>query len=293
MKRLCNFYPLLFSLCLQVPVSFSANGQDSARKTLLVDLSYHSLNNEVVYLSVHAKTKEKGKFQPVGGARLRLYLDKDSAVCLAGEIVTDTKGSAITFLPPSLKNQWNSAATHMFIALSDEDGAFNPSRTEASVVKAHLEMDTGQGRTIIAKIVELKNGEWVPVKAVEIKVAIKRSGSDLAVSDKESYTTDSTGTISAEFHRDNIPGAKNGLLTLVAKVDDNDTYGNLRVEKTEPWGTVLKLSDTFDKRSLWAARFKTPLWLLLMEYSIFLSVWSVVIYLIFQIIKIIRAGRLA
>ncbi len=290
MNRLCNVYPLLFSLCLQLPVSFSVNGQDSARKSLLVDLSYHSLNNAVVYLSVHAKTKEKGKFQPVGGARFRLYLDKDSTAFFAGDAVTDTKGAGIVFLPPSLKTQWNSAATHTFIAVSEED-AFNPSRTEASVVKAHLEIDTGQGRTIIVKIVELKNGEWVPAKAVEIKVAIKRSGSDLAVSDKDSYTTDSTGTINAEFHRDGIPGDKNGLLTLVAKVEDNDTYGNLRVERSEPWGAVLKLTDIFDQRSLWAARFKTPFWLLLMEYSIFLSVWSVVVYLVFLIIKIIKAGR--
>jgi hypothetical protein len=291
MKRLCNFYPLLFSLCLQLFMGFPANGQDSAGKSLLVDLSYHSLNNSVVYLTVHAKTKENGKFQPVGGARFRLYLDKDSTACLAGDAVTDTKGSAMSFLPPSLKNQWNSAATHTFIAVSDAAGAFNLSRTEASVVKAHLEIDTGQGRTIIAKIVEFKNGEWVPVKAVDIKVAIKRSGGDLAVGDKDSYTTDSTGTVSAEFHRDGIPGDKNGLLTLVAKVEDNDTYGNLRVEKSEPWGTDLKLTDTFDQRSLWAARFKTPIWLLLMEYSIFLSVWSVVVYLVIQIRKIIKAGR--
>jgi hypothetical protein len=291
MKRLSNFYPLLFSLFLQLPVSFSANAQDSARKNLLVDLSYHSLNNSVVYLSVHTKTKEKGKFQPVGGARIHLYLDKDSTACFAGDAVTDTNGSAKAFLPPFLKSQWNSAASHTFIAITDGEGAYSPSRTETSVVKAHLELDTGQGRTIIAKIVELKNDKWVPVKAVDIKVAVKRSGSDLAVSDKDSYTTDSTGTVSAEFHRDGIPGDKNGILTLVAKVEDNDTYGNLRLEKSEPWGTVLKLTDTFDKRSLWAARFKTPLWLLLMEYSIFLSVWSVVIYLVWIIIRIIKAGR--
>jgi hypothetical protein len=55
--------------------------------------------------------------------------------------------------------------------------------------------------------------------------------------------------------------------------------------------TVLELTDAFDRRSLWAARFKTPVWLLLMEYSIFLSVWSVVIYLVIQIRKIIKAGR--
>jgi hypothetical protein len=291
MKSLFNFYLVLFSLCLQLHVSISANAQDSGGKSLLVDISYHSLNNALVYLSVHAKTKDKGKFQPVAGARFRLYLDKDSANCFAGDAVTDIKGSALTFLPPSLKNQWNSAASHTFIAISDEEGGFNPSRTEASIIKAHLEIDTGQGRTIIAKIVELKNGEWAPAKAVEIKIAIKRSGSDLAVSDKDSYTTDSTGIISAEFHRDGIPGDKNGLLTLVAKVEDNDTYGNLRVEKSERWGTALQLTDTFDKRSLWAARFKTPVWLLAMEYSIFISVWSVVVYLVFQIIKIIKAGR--
>jgi hypothetical protein len=287
-----SYYPLLLFLLIQLPAGIPVLAQDSTRKDLLVDLGYHNLNNRAAYLSIHAKTKVEGKFRPVKGARVRVYLDKDSAGLLAGDLTTDAKGEANAPLPPSLKDPWNRLATQTFIAVAEGDKEYNPARAEASVTKAHLQIDTTAGRGIVVSILELKNGAWTPVKGVEIKVGIRRSGSDLPAGDKESYTTDSTGKIEADFKRDGLPGDRTGLLTLVAKVEDNDTYGNLRVERSEPWGAVLKLTDNFNDRSLWAARFKTPFWLLFMEYFIFFSVWSVILYLISMLIKIKKAGRI-
>lgn len=291
MKRLQNHCKILFSLAVLLSAGLSATTQDSAKKDLIVSIGYHNVNNEWAYLSIAAKAKIEGKFQPVKGTRIRLYLDKDSAACLIGNLMTDAIGEAIATLAPSLKDRWNSAPTHALIAISEGDAIFNPTKTDATVTKAHMKIDTGAGRTMIVSLMEWKEGTWTPVKGVEIKVDIKRSGRDLSAGDKESYTTDSTGSITAAFNRENMPGDKNGYLTLVAKIEDNDTYGNLRMEKTVPWGTILNLSSHFNDRSLWAARYKTPIWLLLMEYSIFFSVWGVIIYLLIQFKNIIKAGR--
>ncbi|MEK7199532.1 MAG: hypothetical protein AAB212_06395 [Bacteroidota bacterium] len=48
--------------------------------------------------------------------------------------------------------------------------------------------------------------------------------------------------------------------------------------------------NTFDERTLFATRDKAPLWLLFLAGSIVVSVWSVIIYLVRQIIKIRKIG---
>ena len=140
-------------------------------------------------------------------------------------------------------------------------------------------------------MIELKDTAWVPVKGVELKVAVKRMDGDLNISETQSYTTDSTGAISAEFKRDSLPGDINSSLILVAKVEDNDQYGNLSVEKTVRWGSKFKYETNFYNRTLFARRGQSPMWLELMAYSIILAVWGVLIYLIIQLYKIKKIGR--
>jgi hypothetical protein len=131
----------------------------------------------------------------------------------------------------------------------------------------------------------------VAVKGVELKVAVKRMDADLGVSETQTYTTDSTGTINAEFKRDGLPGDSKGNLILVAKVEDNDQYGNLSVEKSVPWGAIPSYQTNFFKRTLFARRGQSPLWLELLAYSIIVAVWAVLIYLILQLNKIKKLGR--
>ena len=137
-------------------------------------------------------------------------------------------------------------------------------------------------------------GDWVPAKDVEMKVGVARSGGILSAGDEETYTTDSTGTVNAEFKKDSLPGDQKGNIALVAKVEDNDQYGNLLVEKTVPWGVALKPEKNFfDQRTLWTAQFRTPLWLMFMAYSIVIGVWGTIIYLISQLFKIKKLGKIS
>ena len=78
---------------------------------------------------------------------------------------------------------------------------------------------------------------------------------------------------------------------LVAKVEDNEQYGNLIIEKTVPWGIATRVDNSFfNQRTLWSTRFRTPWWLLFMAYSIVIAVWGTIIYLVLQIVKIKKLG---
>ena len=293
MKRLNN-YRILFLLGTFI-VSSAGHAQDSIAKQPLLDVNYFSYDNNIPYVQVMARLKQGRKFEPIKGVNIKLYLDSvSSSLLITDKAVTDETGKANAGMPTSLQKQWDASPTHKFIAEASGVKEFEGERGETEITKARLLIDTATGsetRNIIATFTALENGKWNPVKDVEIKIAIKRMDGNLTVGDEPTYTTDSSGTVTAEFKRDSIPGDAKGDLVLVAKVEDNDKYGNLSIEKTAKWGAPFAYHSTFNERSLFASRNKTPIWLLFMAYFIIGIVWGTLIYLVFQIFKIKKLGK--
>ena len=109
--------------------------------------------------------------------------------------------------------------------------------------------------------------------------------------DAETYTSDSTGVASAGFKRDSMPGDDKGNLVLVARVEDNENYGNLAVEKSVPWGKAVQAETHFWHRTLWSTGNRAPIWLLFIALSIIIGVWGTIIYIVRNLIKIKKMGR--
>jgi hypothetical protein len=149
----------------------------------------------------------------------------------------------------------------------------------------------GETRSIVVTVTALTDGKWLPLKDVEIKVGVQRLGGLLLVNDKESFTTDSAGQITAEFARLKLPGDDKGYLLLVAQVDDNETIGNTSATMTVPWGVPAVHEKNFFKRALWGTNHRTPVWLLVIAYSIIGTVWGVLVFLVFQLFKIKKLGK--
>jgi len=274
--------------------AFKAAAKEGEKGPLKVSIAYYSLDNTVPYLAVNAKCKVDGKFQPVGGATIKLYLDKDSTgkgLGLIATVVTGEKGKATADIPATLEKIWKASTSHTFIAVTDKTKDFDETNTELSIAKARITIDTADDKNVVATVSEFKDNQWVPVKGVDVKMGIKRLGGDLQIGEEQSYTTDSLGKVKGEFKKLGMPGDKTGNIILVAKVEDNDTYGNLRIEKTEPWGVKFTANDDFFQRALWGSQFHSPFWLVFMAYSIVIGVWGTIIYLVFLIIKIKKLGK--
>ena len=270
------------------------NAQESAKSPMVVSLAYTTINNSIPYVTVTAKTKIDGKFRPVKSQEFKLFLDKDSSgkgLTAIGKVLTNDKGEAGAVISPALEKEWKANPNHTFIATSDKNKDFDETSTEISIAKARLVLDTADDKNVTAVFSEFKDNNWVPVKGVEIKIAYKRLLGDLGISDEQSYTTDSLGQVKAEVKRLGLPGDNKGNITLVAKVEDNDKYGNMRVEKTIPWGTKFEVDNNFFRRALWASRFHSPFWLVFLAYSIIITVWGTLIYLFVLILKIRKLGK--
>ena len=281
----------LFTACIGVGRS---QAQDSVESKNTLSIRYFLSVNKLPYLSVTTKNKTGRKVEAVKDIPVNVYFGEATADHLLGKTITGTTGEGRIALPVSFKATWDSLDEFKFLATSDSSKGMESLSAEVTVKKAILVLDTATAdgvRTVTAQLKEKKGSEWVAVKDVEMKLGIKRSLGNLSVGDAETYTSDSTGAASAEFKKDSMPGDDKGNIILVAKVEDNDSYGNLVAEKTVAWGKAPVAEQSFWRRTLWSTGNRAPIWLLALALSIIGIVWGVIFYLLKQLFRIRKMGR--
>jgi hypothetical protein len=282
---------LFFLLLVSMALFTSGFGQEKANpgKTI-VSLRYYNVNNAVQYLVLQSQLKKEGQVTPLKGKKYDVFMDKSEPANLVGKVVTDKNGKANAVIPATLKQAWDASPQHIFIVNEGDEEIIS----DYTINKANISIDTTTAdsiHSITASVRKWDNGKWVPAAGVELRLGIKRLGGVLPAGDDETLTTDSSGTATSELKKLNMPGDAKGNYTLVAQVDDNDLYGNMLAEKVVPWGTTFQQDNSFfQKRTLWSTRRHAPLWLLFMAFGIIISVWSTMIYLVFQIVKIKKIG---
>ena len=269
------------------------HAQDASDETAILKLQYFNINNSVQYLLLESSTKKNKIFTPKKNILYKVYLDSFSNSNLIAEVKTNDEGKAKMFIPPSLKTVWDNSSLHTFIVMQGDEEV----QSDYSITKARIEIDTSTVdsiKNITVKVLKDDNGKLIAVPDVEMKVGIKRLGGILSGGDEETYTTDSSGLVTLPFTKINMPGDKFGNIVLTAKIEDNEFLGNIIIEKKAAWGVPTIVSDDFFKRrELWSTRFRSPYWLLFMAYAIVIGVYGTLIYLVFQMVKIIKLGKQA
>ena len=260
------------------------------KNKLILGLSYFNDNNRLQYLKVNTKAKINGKFKQVSGIPVSFYIGSENAANFLGRCTTDNHGLAALPIPAAARDTWNKSPSKTFLVVSDSTQLYSAVTTSFDLTKARIKLDTAEDKKIVATLFEQKGSDWLPVKGVDLKIAVKRLDGNLNVNESPIFTTDSTGAVNTDFKLLNLPGDSAGNLVLIASVEDNDIYGNITTEKTVPWGTPTKYISNYDNRSLFARAGRPPLWLLWLASTITLSVWSIIFYLFFQIWKLKKLG---
>jgi hypothetical protein len=265
--------------------------EDSVKPENVVKLHYYNTDDNMQYLILESMVKNGRILTPHKDMTYAIYLDSADQKNLISNVKTDEEGKAKAFIPPALKNAWEASPKHTFIVKAgDEEVISDYTINEAKITIDTLTVDGV--KNITATVMKMENNAWVPVSDVEMRVGIKRMVGILSAGDEATYTTDSTGSVTVELKKDSMPGDLKGNIVLAVKVDDNDELGNLRMEKTVPWGKITKPDTTFfEERTLWTTRFRTPYWLLFAVYSIVIGIWGTLIYLVFRLIKIGKLGK--
>ena len=286
MKKSNHHKLLIIFLFLFANAVGKLQAQDSvAVSPTLLSLRYFLPENKIPYIIVNTKKKAGRKFLPVKNITVNVYYGEAAEKNLLGKIVTAVNGEGRVAFPASLKANWDSLNEFKILAESVPVKGGELLSADITIKKAILVIDTllvDGVRTVTGILKEKKGDEWVAVKEIEMKLSIKRLLGNLTVGEAETYTSDSTGTASAAFNKDSMPGDAKGNIILVARVEDNDSYGNLVVEKPVPWGKVAKAETNFWHRTLWSTGNRAPIWLLIIAFAIIIGVWGTIIYLVWQ-----------
>lgn len=135
-----------------------------------------------------------------------------------------------------------------------------------------------------ARLLDASSGD--PIQNVSLKVQVERLFKPFNIGEDFNYT-DKDGAILVPID-DNIPGV-DGNLTFGVVLNDNDDYGTVKTFVDAPIGIPIVYESTFDKRTMWSPRSKTPLFLLIFPNLITFGMWGFIAYFIFNLFKIARS----
>lgn len=269
--------------------------QDTEEASVNLSLKYFLPENKAPFIKVITNKKTGRQFEAVKGVTVNVYLGEVAEDKLMGKVITAANGEGRVAFPSSLKASWDSLDIFTVMAESVPAAKEETLSAELTIKKAILILDTaseGGDRTVSAQLKEKRGNEWVAIPEIEIKLKIKRLLGNLTVGEEEIFTADENGIASSAFVKDAMPGDEKGNLILVAGVEDNDDYGNLLVEKTVPWGKPVKSTACVGQRTLWATGNRAPLWLIVLAFSITAAVWGTLFYLVRQMFKIRKMGKI-
>jgi hypothetical protein len=274
-----------------VSVSVRTSAQEKEKSIIRVSLSYIQTNEQAPVLKTSAKRKVGKRYEAIDGVVINLSFMEDSPQGFIGSVKTNKEGIASMVLPDTIRKKLSSLSQFKFIASVTSNDQFDDELTEIFITKSRIELslqEVDSVRTVEAKLLALREGQWVDVPETEVKLFVKRLYSDYPIG-LDAYTTNEGGLVSATYNM-NLPGDPHGNLIIGAKVDDNDTYGTIATTKVIKWGVPLKADTSFSKRTLFSTRDKTPIWLLIFPNLIIASVWGFIFYLVILIRRIRKIG---
>jgi hypothetical protein len=137
---------------------------------------------------------------------------------------------------------------------------------------------------ITATLIDVSTGS--PIMEESLDVQVERLFMPLKIGE-EFNQTDENGTILVIVDND-IPGV-HGILTIEVVLNDNDIYGTVKDLVVAPIGTPVVDESTFDQRTMWSPRNKTPLFLLILPNLIIFGIWVFIIYLTLNLFKIAKS----
>ena len=144
-------------------------------------------------------------------------------------VQTNSEGDAFLLIQPGAKIPFNKDGTFTFRAAFAGSDTLDAVSTNLSYKDVNLSMHlvlVDSVRTVKVNLSALDaRGDSVPVTRVKVGIYVHRMLSLQKIGEDQ---TDAQGGMSLEFPRD-LPGEADGSITVEARVEDNDTYGNVEV----------------------------------------------------------------
>jgi hypothetical protein len=233
-----------------------------------------------------ALTYSKNRMElPVPGMEIKFFAGSDKQTLPTA--ITNEKGIAEIRLSDEIEIPSESDGSLFFYSEYAGNDTIESGSSEISVADIQLEMTldvVDTIKTISVSAMKVADGSETPAAGEMISVYVPRMFSLLLIGE---ITLDDSGSGTLEFPAD-LPGDKEGNVTIISKFADGSTY---EIEKTETlnWGVPSEYSVPTTHRALWTKG--APKWMIYTLTILLTGVWAHYLFAIISLIRIKIAAR--
>lgn len=240
-------------------------------------------SDNTIDLKAMLGAKVSGQFVKLYKMKVSFFQTVNEEEKELGFVITDGSGKALLNIQDSILKADADGKFHIKASFAGNK-SMDPAEEELEFSHARLIIITQKEDSLLnvhVKLTALENGGEKAIPETLVGIYVKRLFMPLKVGE---ITTDENGEGDFEFPA-NLPGNNKGQLTILARVDENELYGNILAQAAaEPWGFVV--SDTIKEqpRALWSAH--PPLWMLITFIVLMVVVWGHYIVIVFELFRL-------
>jgi len=284
------FIFLLSLVCSQKP-SIAQEKKDTVMEiTPNISLVYMSNSNDTIILTSNIFVKrETGNFG-LENAEIEFSLSNGNETKSLGMVKAGYDGSAILKVPVKSGLLKDKEGKTTYIANFSGKGKYIATSASTTVKLAKIQLTFSKEdsiHTIHVKVTQTEgNNEIKPVPKESVIICIPRMLSDLKIGE---ITLDEKGTGSVEY-TGGLVGDSLGNLLVIAKIEENDYYGNVICKSPVSWGIPKQyyLAER-PTRELWTPI--APVWMIVTLIVMLAGVWGHYIFAVIQLIIIKRQSK--
>ncbi len=291
MKRIKSGIILAF-LILTGTIQLSAQDKadTTAPATTVLRFTCTSTSDDSLQLQAVISVKHEEGSTNLANALVLFYSVEQTGDVKIGGAKTDVHGIAVLKIASRNKYERNDQQMLSLKAMYDGNAKFEASESEFGLKPAKLKVsfyEEDSVRFVKVEGTQLNaDGTETPITEGTVIVGVPKMLSILKIAE---ITLDSTGIGTAEFPKD-IIGDSLGNLTVVAYIEENDIFGNIKASADNNWGLHKHLiSPDRPSRELWTPI--APLWMIITLIIMLLGVWGHYVYAVVQLVLISKSAK--
>ena len=239
-------------------------------------------------LKATVTTSLDGDTKPLNDVSVGFYNINGTEEFLLGNIRTNENGEAVLILTKSTEFSRNSEENITFLVKFNGNEKYSFATAEISVREVEMEIsfvEIDSVKTIVATAHEIGvGGEMTPLENMDVYFYVPRSFSMLNIG--EEWFEE--GQCNIDFPV-TLPGDSLGNLSIIARIEDSDIYGNVETQAIKDWGTPLLPVIVEKRRGLGDT--DAPLWMVYTLIILLSAVWFHYLYILYTIYLIKKEGE--
>lgn len=288
MKNYLKFRFIFIALIYAVSfsTSFQLKAQDE-KNTVRLKTQYVKIMGGESYIDIKATSRINKQNTEVSNIDLLIYNELGENKIKLGKATTNMHGKTRFSLKSIQEIAADSSNTYNLLVEFVGNDLFDETSNSITFKNINIETNLYEedsinyiSATLIDPITR------IPVADAYLDVQIKRLFKPLKIGE-EFNVTDENGTVIVSI-APGIPGI-DGILTIEVVLNESEEFGTVKAMVNAPLGTPVVNESTFDQRTMWSPRNKTPLFLLIFPNLLIFGVWGLIIYLITNLFKITKS----